>query len=68
MCGIIIVYNDEQNLLLSENSLSDHQIFNIVSLVKDENNIDKMTEKIFDNLGITLKQIPIIAEIKKIYS
>ena len=68
MCGIIIVYNDGQNLLLSENNLSDHQIFNIVSLVKDENNIDKMTEKIFDNLGITLKQIPIIAEIKKIYS
>ncbi len=68
MCGIIIVYNDEQHLLLSENSLSDHQIFNIVSLVKDENNIDKMTEKVFDNLGIILKQIPIIAEIKKIYS
>ncbi|MBQ8765180.1 MAG: hypothetical protein IJZ16_00065 [Clostridia bacterium] len=68
MCGIIIVYNDEQHLLLSENSLSDHQIFNIVSLVKDENNIDKMTEKVFDNLGIILKQIPIIAEIKKVYS
>ncbi|MBE6821218.1 MAG: hypothetical protein E7516_09245 [Ruminococcaceae bacterium] len=68
MCGIIIECNDMKHLLLSENVLSDHQVFNIVSLFKDANDIDNVTEKVFDNLGISLKRIPIIAEIKKNHS
>lgn len=68
MCGIIIECNDTKHLLLSENILSDHQVFNIVSLFKDVNDIDNVTEKVFDNLGINLKRIPIIAEIKKNHS
>lgn len=69
MSGIIIIKCQDMNYLLSsENVLSDHQIFNIASLVRDVNDIDKITKKVFDKLGICLKQIPIIAEIKMNHS
>ena len=65
MNGIIIIKCQNMSYLLSsENALSDHQIFNIVSLIGDVNDIDRIIKKIFDKLGICLKQIPIIAEIK----
>lgn len=68
MENIIMLKIDNKNYLLkSENILSNQQIFNIVSLIsliRDTTDINKIIKKISDNLNISLRYIPIIAEIK----